>query len=71
MEIAPRRHPFPALASPARLLFERDQPVAFPRGAVDNEVGVGRAGPLDDTGAAQKSDPAARSVSALSGAIRR
>ena len=29
------------------------------------QVGIGRAGPLDDPDAGQKSDPAARSVSAL------
>jgi hypothetical protein len=40
-------------------LFERDQPIAFASAVVGNQVGVGRAGPLDDADAAQKSDPAA------------
>ena len=60
-----------ALPAPARLLLERDQPVAFGGGSVGNDVGIGRAGALDDPDAAQKSDPAARSVTELSGPMRR
>ena len=50
-------------------LLPRDQPIAFAGLRIGNQVGVGRAGLLDDADAAQKSDPAARSVSELSGPI--
>lgn len=60
-----------SLAAPARELFERDQPVAFGGIRIGNEVCIGRAGTLDDANAAQKSDPAARSLSVLSGPISR
>jgi hypothetical protein len=61
----------PSLAAPARELFEGDQPLAFGGIGIGNEVGVGRARTLDNPDAAQKSDPAARSLSALSGPISR
>jgi hypothetical protein len=61
-EIAVGAGPAAALAPASRRLFERDQPVAFDGGLVSEEVGIGRAGPLDDADAAQKIDPAARSA---------
>ena len=45
-----RGNPAPSLPSPARILLERDQPVAFDGGFVGNQVGIGRAGALDDRG---------------------
>ncbi len=61
----------PVLPAFSGLLLERDKPVALACGRVGNEVGVGRAGAPDDKDSAQKRDPAARSVRALSGPIRR
>ena len=70
-EIALRRHPFrPCRPLPASCC-QRDQPVAFDRVWIGKQVGIGRAGALDDPDAAQNSDPAARSVSAPSGPISR
>jgi len=69
VEIAGRRNPLTPLPPPARLLFERDKPVAFASDGVGNEVGIGRAGSLDDADSAQKSVPAARSVNALRGSM--
>jgi hypothetical protein len=69
VEISRRGNPRPSLAPPASLLFERDQPIAFDRAWLGNDVGVGRAGPLDDADAAQKIDPAALLVIAPSGPI--
>jgi hypothetical protein len=71
VKIAGARLPGPALPTAAVGLIERDEPVAFDSGFVSEKVGVGRAGLLDDTDAAQNSDPAARSVSAPSGPISR
>jgi hypothetical protein len=63
------------LAAPPRILLERDQPVALDRALdranIGDQVGVGRAGPLDDSDAGQKSVPAARSVSVPRGPISR
>jgi hypothetical protein len=42
------------LAALAGLLLERDQPVAFDGLPVGKEVGVGRAGALDDADPAQR-----------------
>ena len=71
VEVARRRDPGSALPSPARFLLEGDEPVAFDCGVVGDEVGVGRAGALDDPDPRQKSVPAARSLSAPSGPISR
>jgi hypothetical protein len=65
------RDPGAALSSPARFLLERDQPVAFDQAFVGKNVGVGRAGALDDADSAQNKDPAARSVIAPIGPISR
>jgi hypothetical protein len=69
VEIPRRGDPLASLAAPARLLLKRDEPVAFLRGRFSDEIGVGRAGSLDETDAAQKSVPAARSVTAPKGPI--
>jgi hypothetical protein len=71
VEIARRRDPGTPLAAPARHLLQRYEPVAFRGARVGEKVGVGRAGPLDNADAAQKSDPAARSVTELSGPMSR
>ena len=63
--------PIAALAAAAGVLGQRDQPVAFQRGQVSQQVGIGRAGTLDNANSTQKSDPAARSLSTCSGPIRR
>jgi len=57
------------LPAPSGGLLERDQPIAFDGARVGNQVGVGRAGLLDDADTAQKSDPAARSLSPPSAPI--
>jgi hypothetical protein len=62
VEIALDRNPGPTLAAPAGFLVQRDQPVAFDDTLVGDQVGIGRAGALDDTDTRQKSDPAALSV---------
>jgi hypothetical protein len=71
VEIARRGQPRAALPAPARDLLERYQPVAFDKARIGDEVGIGRAGLLDDADACQNSDPAARSVSDPSGPISR
>lgn len=71
VEIARPAEPLSALPAPARALFESDQPVPLGRGTIGKEVRVGRAGALDDPDSAQKSAPAALSVTAPSGPIRR
>ncbi len=71
VEIPRRRYPAAALPSPSCGLIERDQPVAFDCLFVRDQVGVGRAGALDDADARQKIDPAALSVSVCKGWIRR
>jgi hypothetical protein len=71
IEVSDRRHPLAALPPATGNLFERDQPVAFDGSRVGNQVGIGRTGALDDADAAQNSDPAAWSVSELSGPMRR
>jgi hypothetical protein len=71
MEIAGGRQPRSSLAAPPRLLFARDQPIAFADRWLGKDVGVGRAGALDGPDAAQKSDPAARSESEPSGPMSR
>ena len=63
--------PVPPLATLARLLFKRNQPVALDGAVVGQEIGIGRAGPLDDADAAQKRLPAALSVKRPSGPIKR
>jgi hypothetical protein len=68
-EIARRRDPSASLPAPARILVQRDQPIALDRAVIGNEVRVGRAGALDDPDAAQNRLPAARSVNAVSGPI--
>ncbi len=70
-EIAWRGKPGAALAALAGILRQSDEPIAFDGRFVGDEVGVGRAGALDNADAAQKSEPAARSVSAPSGPINR
>ncbi len=71
VEIAVGRDPVPALAALACCLLERDEPVSFDGIRIGKQVGIGRAGALDDPDSAQKSDPAARSVSELNGPIKR
>ena len=71
VEIAFRREPAPALTSATRLLIERDEPIAFDRASFGNQVGIGRAGALDDADAGQNRLPAALSVSAPKGPMRR
>lgn len=62
VEVTRGRDPLAALAAPPRLLVESDEPLAFDGFFVGEEIRVGRAGTLDNPDAAQKSDPAARSV---------
>lgn len=69
VEIAAPGDPRAALPTAPRPLFQCDEPIAFLGNRIGNEVGVCRAGALDD--ADQKSDPAARSVRALNGPIKR
>ena len=71
VEIPDRRMPLAPLPSPARLLLERDEPVALYSRRIGDKIGVGRAGALDETDAGQNSVPAARSVSVPSGPISR
>ena len=71
VEIPGYRQPNPALPSFALLLVERDQPIAFDGLVVGNEIGIGRAGALDNSDAGQNRLPAARSVRAVSGPISR
>jgi len=66
-----RGNPCPALTPSARLLLESDQPISLDAVRIGDEIGVGRTDPLDDADAAQKIDPAALSVIAPSGPIRR
>jgi hypothetical protein len=54
VKIARRGGPAATLPPLPRLLFERDQPVAFERLRVSKQVGVGRAGPFDDPDSGQK-----------------
>jgi len=61
-EVAAKRAPFAALPSPPGFLSARDQPVALDAVLRCEEIGVGRAGALDNADAAQKIDPAARSA---------
>lgn len=63
--------PFAALPPPAGVLVERDEPVALVQRLIGNDVGVGRTGPLDNPDTAQNKDPAARSLIAPSGPMRR
>jgi hypothetical protein len=51
-----------ALSPLARVLRQRDEPVALDGVRIGQQVGIGRAGALDDADSAQKIDPAARSV---------
>ena len=60
-----------ALPAAAGVLRERDQPIPFKGGFVRKQVGIGRAGALDDADAAQKRLPAARSVRLPSGPMRK
>jgi hypothetical protein len=71
VEVAIDRDPASALAAPPRLLVQRDEPVAFDGALFRNQVGIGRAGALDDPDARQKIDPAALSVKDPSGPISR
>jgi hypothetical protein len=61
-EIAARAGPFAALPPLPSRLLERNEPVALDRTIVGQQIGVGRAGALDDPDAGQKIDPAARSA---------
>jgi len=63
VEITLDRDPLAALAALARALIERNEPLALDRSFIRKKVGIGRAGAVDDPDSAQKSDPAARSVS--------
>jgi hypothetical protein len=47
------------LAAPARLLLKRNQPASFDGFSIVDQVGIGRAGALDDSYPGQKIDPAA------------
>lgn len=58
-KIAFRRHPGAALAAPACELVQRDEPVGLNGLRVSEEIGVGRAGFVDDADAGQKRLPAA------------
>src|SRR6185437_588406 len=69
VEIAFRGNPNAALATPARLLVKRDEPVALGGLAVGEEVGVGRTGTLDDSDSSQNRLPAALSLRDPSGPI--
>jgi len=69
IEIPGDRQPRPALPPPARLLVKRDQPIAFDGIGVGNDVGVGRAGPVDGPDTGQNRLPAARSANVVSGPI--
>lgn len=71
VKIACRGYPGPALPSLARVLVERDEPVALYAFGQGHQVGVGRAGPLDDPDPGQNRLPAALSVSDPSGLINR
>jgi hypothetical protein len=51
-----------ALTALPGVLREGNQPVALDDGRIGQQVGIGRAGALDDSDSAQKIDPAARSV---------
>ena len=68
-EIARSRNPGAALASPACLLLERNQPATLNGIRIGEQVDVGRTGALDDIDTAQNRLPAALSVKALSGPI--
>src|SRR3954451_5146741 len=52
-EICRRGNPFTTLSSAARSLLQRDQPVAFNGVLIGEQIGVCRAGLLDDPNAAQ------------------
>jgi len=71
VEIAVGGDPLASLPAPARFLFERDEPFAFDGSLRSEQVRIGRANALDDPDAAQKIDPAARSVIEPSRPIRR
>lgn len=62
VEIPLSGDPFAALPAPAGSLFQSNQPVTLNGARVAKQIGVSRAGSLDDADSAQKSDPAARSV---------
>ena len=62
-------NPAPALPALPRFLVERNQPLAFDRALASDQVGVGRAGSLDDPNPRQKRLPAALSVKDPSGPI--
>lgn len=70
-EITGLTDPLASLAASARGLGQGNEPVPFYGTWIGKQVGVGRAGTLDDPDAAQKIDPAARSVIALRGPISR
>jgi hypothetical protein len=70
-EIAAPRHPLTALPALSGILVQRDEPIAFNGVVIGCNVGVGRAGPLNDPDTAQKIDPAAMSLSVPSGPISR
>jgi hypothetical protein len=59
VEIAGCGDPVAALPSPPGPLLERNEPLTLDSIGVSEEIGIGRAGLLDDADAAQKSDPAA------------
>lgn len=71
VEIAARRNPAAPLPSLPRLLLERDQPFALARRRIGDQVGVRRSGALDEADSGQNRVPAARSLSAPSGPMRR
>jgi hypothetical protein len=59
------------LTSASGVLCQCNQPVALNSGDVSQQVGVGRAGPLDNADPAQNRAPAARLVQPVSGSMRR
>jgi len=74
MKIARRRVPGSATSSAPCGLYFGKQPIALVRFTALGEVkqvGISRAGTLDDADAAQNRLPAARSVSVLSGPMSR
>jgi hypothetical protein len=71
VEIALGGNPLPPLPTSAGILVQGDQPIAFVGAGISKNVGIGRAGPLDDPDPSQKIDPAARSAIAPSGPISR
>ena len=66
-EIAVLRLPLATLPSLARILRQGDEPSAFHRRSIGKQIGIGRAGTLNDADAAQNRLPAALSLRLPSG----